>query len=313
MEPVGKADLENCLCVLVSEQSNIVLCPCAVGGGESLEAKSHCCHKKVVAWWHINTSHHFYIPPWSPEAVVNAYVVDLVLQDVVRRYPCGLMHACVERCCLLSPVGSGRTGLKSTHHFHSSVPVHVSPWCPHSLCCPFWSWRWNLPSVWLCPLLLFCLTLLVVVGRSHLSSLLLCIIGTSIALDDVQPHVFLLGGKLGCDDPGVGRLPADESGMCLWCQHQGHTLSTGGPHPRCVLSTAAVLQMKASAVLTVATLSHSVPALRSYGFSLLLLPGWSFLSHTSSWCSMWLLSLMSCMSERESALQLPFGFHCTAS
>ena len=47
LEPDGKADLESCLCVL-SEQSNIVLCPCAVGGGESLEAKFHCCHEKVV-------------------------------------------------------------------------------------------------------------------------------------------------------------------------------------------------------------------------------------------------------------------------
>ena len=45
---MGKADLESCLCVLVSEQSNIELCPCAVGGGESLETKFHCCYKKVV-------------------------------------------------------------------------------------------------------------------------------------------------------------------------------------------------------------------------------------------------------------------------
>ena len=37
----------------------------------------------------------------------------------------------------------------------------------------------------------------------------------------------------------------------------------GGGDPRCVLSTAAALQMKVSAVLIVATLSHSVPALRS--------------------------------------------------
>ena len=35
-------------CVLVSEQSNIVLCLCAVGGGESLEVEFYCCHKKVV-------------------------------------------------------------------------------------------------------------------------------------------------------------------------------------------------------------------------------------------------------------------------
>ena len=45
LEPVGKADLESSLCVPVSEQSNIAPCPCAVGGGESHEAKSHCCHK----------------------------------------------------------------------------------------------------------------------------------------------------------------------------------------------------------------------------------------------------------------------------
>ena len=95
LEPVGKADLESCLCVLVSEQSNIVLCPCAVGVGESLEAKSHCCHKKVVVWWHISTSHHSYIPPWCPELAANTYVVDLVLRDVIRRYPRGLMDALV--------------------------------------------------------------------------------------------------------------------------------------------------------------------------------------------------------------------------
>ena len=45
----------------------------------------------------------------------------------------------------------------------------------------------------------------------------------------------------------------------------------GRLHPPCVLSTAAVLQMKFSAALIVATLSHSVPALRSCSFSSLLL------------------------------------------
>ena len=64
-----------------------------------------------------------------------------------------------------------RACLQSAHHFRSSVPVHVSPWCPFSPWHPFRSWRRNLPSVWLCPLLLFYLTLLVVVVRSHLSSL----------------------------------------------------------------------------------------------------------------------------------------------
>ena len=54
------------------------------------------------------------------------------------------------------------------------------------------------------------------------------IIGGSIALDDVQPDVFLLSGKLGCDDAGVNRLPADECRMCIWCLHQGHSLSRGG-------------------------------------------------------------------------------------
>ena len=48
LEPAGKATLESCLCVFVSEQSSIVPCPYAVGVGESLELKSHCCHKKVV-------------------------------------------------------------------------------------------------------------------------------------------------------------------------------------------------------------------------------------------------------------------------
>ena len=74
-----------------------------------------------------------------------------------------------------------------------------------------------------------------------------------MALDDVQPDAFLLGGKLGCDEAGVDRLPADECRMCLWCQHQGHTLS-----PDC---------------------RHLV-SLRSCSCSFLLLPGWSFLSHT---------------------------------
>ena len=73
--------------------------------------------------------------------------------------------------------------------------------------------------------LLFSLTPLVVVGRSHLSSR---IIGGNISLDVVQLDVFLLSGKLGCDDVGVDRLPADECRMYLWCQHQGHTPSMMG-------------------------------------------------------------------------------------
>ena len=68
------ADLESCLCVLVSEQSSIMLCPCAVGVGESLKMRSHCCHKKVVIWWHVSSFHHSYIPPWSPELAANAYM-----------------------------------------------------------------------------------------------------------------------------------------------------------------------------------------------------------------------------------------------
>ena len=41
--------------------------------------------------------------------------------------------------------------------------------------------------------------------------LLIHIIGGSIALNDVQPHVFLLGEELGCDDVGVDRFSANES------------------------------------------------------------------------------------------------------
>jgi hypothetical protein len=54
----------------------------------------------------------------------------------------------------------------------------------------------------------------------------------------------------------------------------------GELRPLCVLSTVAALLMIVSAVLSVATLSHSVPALLSCSSSSLLLPGWFYLFHT---------------------------------
>ena len=38
--------------------------------------------------------------------------------------------ACVGRCCLLSPVGSGRTGLQSAHHFLFICPSTCVPMMP---------------------------------------------------------------------------------------------------------------------------------------------------------------------------------------
>ena len=100
------------------------------------------------------------------------------------------------------------------------------------------------------------------------------------ALDNVQTDVFLLGSKLGCDDAGVDRFPANECPMCLRCQHQGQPFSTGGGgggfHPCPEYSSCS--PDESLSVLIVATLSHSVLALRSCSFSSPLLLGWFFLS-----------------------------------
>lgn len=75
------------------------------------------------------------------------------------------------------------------------------------------------------------------------------IIGGSRALDDVQPNAIVHGGKLGCGDARVNRCvsfsvtPPVERG------------------PLFVPSTAASLQTRVAAVLTVASLSHQVLAL----------------------------------------------------
>ena len=55
-----------------------------------------------------------------------------------------------------------------------------------------------------------------------------------------------------------------------------------GLHPRCVLSTEAVLLIKVSAVLIVVTLSYSVLANRSCSFPSMLLLEWLILFRTSS-------------------------------
>ena len=77
----------------------------------------------IRRWWSDDTSAPL-ITPTSRHDVLNLQLMHMwsIWFSVTW---CGC--ACVGRCFLLSPTGSGRTGLQSAHHFHSSVPVHVSP------------------------------------------------------------------------------------------------------------------------------------------------------------------------------------------
>ena len=107
---------------------------------------------------------------WCPELAANAYVVDLVPRDVVWRYPCGLKDALVwedaasyHQLVQVAQVFKALTifihlsqsmsphKVLVTRVVHSDLGVEISHQYGYVLC--------------------FCLTLLVAVGRNHLSSL----------------------------------------------------------------------------------------------------------------------------------------------
>ena len=201
----------------------------------------------------------------------------------ISKWLCGCAY--VERYFLQSPAGSGRTGPQNAHHFHSSVPVHVSPWYPRSQCYLTRSWHWSLPSVWSCLWLLLCLSLPAVAGK-------------------ISPFFPLLHHWW---EHSTGWCSAwcPSSWWQTWLGWCGSWLvpsrwvltvplvpasephpNCGGFHPPCDPSTTAALLMTISAVLSIATLSRSVRELQSCSSSFLSLLGSFSPLRTFSRCSM---------------------------
>ena len=207
----------------------------------------------------------------------------------ISMWLCGCAY--VERYFLQSPAGSGRTGSQNVHHFHSSVLVHVFPWCPRSQCYLTRSWRWSLPSVWSCLWLLLCLSLPAVAGRIPLFFPLLhhC---WEHSTDSVQSPRFVAScASAWCPSSwwqtwlwwcGSWPVPSRQVLAVPLVPASGPCPQCGGLHPPCVPNTTAALLMTISAILSVATLSRIVRELQSCSSSALSLLGWFSPLHTLS-------------------------------
>ena len=164
----------------------------------------------------------------SPELVADADLINVVLGNMVRRSPCGLVDALVwedassnhqlvegaQVCKMLAILihlaqSVSPHGVLVASVVRADLAVIISREDGHDFGSSF---------------VYLSLELLVEV----VFLLLFRIIDGSVVLNDVQRDVFLLGGGLGCDDTRVDRFTAGESTLCLWCQHQGHSFSVGG-------------------------------------------------------------------------------------